>query len=87
MKEPKKNDVVWWFCCESSHGNVYPSWLNLLKATIIWVSPYEEVAHGYIDGENNIFTLFYGTNELFESKEKAIEGMSSRLIKLSEEFK
>lgn len=81
---PKMNDVVWWFHCQSSSGNVYPSWLNLCTGRIVWISPTEYIVHIYSEGMVDISVVFYGTNEIFESKISAIRALSARLVELED---
>lgn len=72
-------NIVWWFCVESTSGNVYPDWLNIVSGKIVWKSSYDEIMHAYVDGESSIHVLLDDGRHVFSSKETAFECIYSRL--------
>ena len=79
MRDFNIGDTVFWFCVDSTSGNVYPNWLNICSGKVVWKSPYEEIMHVYVDGESSIHVLLDDSRHVFSSKETAFECMYSRL--------
>ncbi len=72
-------DTVFWFCIDSTTGNVYPDWLNICTGKIVWKSPFEEIMHAYVDGECSIHVLLDDNRHVFYDKETALECIMSRI--------
>lgn len=79
MRNFNIGDIVWWFCVESTSGNVYPDWLHICSGSVVWKSPHEEIMHVYCSGETSINVLLDDSRYVFSSRETAFECMYSRL--------